>query len=158
MCLQSLSQLATLYGPDEAATIFSNALTKVIVGGITDTKILDQIVKLLGTKTVVRKRETETKRGFWGSDRSKSVSDHELGVPLMFASQIETLPDNEQLVLSANLPPWVGRRFSWTHQGKAATAGGLGAALTAFPKNDERLRVEGGKGFPDFVSPQNNQE
>lgn len=153
MCLQSLSQLGAVYGPDEAATIFSNALTKVIVGGITDTKILDQIVKLLGTKTVVRKRETETKRGFWGSEKSKSVSDHELGVPLMFESQIETLPDDEQLVLSANLPPWVGKRFSWTHQGKAAAAGSLGGALTAYPKDNNILTIKEEnqeKSYPTF--------
>lgn len=150
MCLQSISQLAAIYGDDPAETIFTNALTKVVLGGITDTKILDQIVKLLGTQTVVRQRVTETKRGFWGTDRSKSVSDHELGVPLMDASQIERLPDDQQLVLIANRQPWVAPRFSWMNKGKAAAAVGLGAALTAYPKDGETVHVKDQKVWPNF--------
>ncbi len=153
MNLQSFSQANAVYGDDDARTIFVNC-GKVVLGGLTDVRLLDDLVKLMGTRTVSRERVTETKRGFWGSERSKSRTDVELGVPLMSAEEIAHLPADEQLVLLPGIHPIRQKRFSWTQSGKCAPASGvLGAALSSYQKGEEGSVCVSPSGEEEFPEP-----
>ena len=89
LILQDLSQLRSVYGPDEARTIFSGgAANKLFFGGL-DLETAEYVERALGKKT-------EYDTVFGGiSDRARTV-----GVPLMTADQVRRMGMEEAVLLA----------------------------------------------------------
>ncbi len=94
LILQELSQLRTVYGPDEARTIFSGGCANKLFFSGLDLETALYLEQALG-------RTTEYDTTFGGiSEASRTV-----GVPLLRADEIRMLPEGEAILLSGRERP-----------------------------------------------------
>ena len=150
MCLQSLSQLEEIYGTANAETIVENSLTKVVLAGL-GYKTAELISKTLGGFTAVTPHQARSRRGLLGGDVSTTESESEHRRMLLYPEDIRTLRDDEQLIVSRNLWPIIGKRMWWDHAGSAAATTALGPGRTAYPMPDGPVKLKfntGAKVFP----------
>jgi len=89
--LQNPSQLDELYGKTEANTILANCATTIVLPGVTDPNYLKRIEFLSGQQSYI---ETDSK----GNERVNSR-------PLVTASEVRTMKQNEGLLISSNINP-----------------------------------------------------
>ncbi|HEY5229335.1 MAG TPA: type IV secretory system conjugative DNA transfer family protein [Galbitalea sp.] len=118
--LQALSQARSSWSDAQAATIWSSAIVKILLGGAADYPDLDNFSKLLGNRIV---KQESTSMGTWGP--SISTTDHE--VPLIRPDELRRLPDGLGILASKNLRGVLLDMTGWTDR-KDARAIMAGAA------------------------------
>jgi type IV secretion system protein VirD4 len=111
VALQSLSQARAVWGEHAASAIWDAAIVKVILGGGSNARDLEDLSKLIGQRP---ERQTNTSTGSDGR-RSTSTSTHQ--VPIIEPGRLRTLPfGTAVLLLRAARPillsmrPWTARK------------------------------------------------
>lgn len=98
--LQSLSQLESIYGKEDAQTIISNCDSWLILGGLRS-EVAEEISKALGTSTIFTESISNNTSTVSAQSRS-----------LMDASEITRLPKDECLVLISGTQPIRDKKFN----------------------------------------------
>lgn len=89
--LQSLAQLRSIYGKDDAQVLMANFRSLVVLGGAkTDTDTIEELSKALGEHEVVREQVNKTSGG---GKLSKSKSEQVVRERIVLPSEISGLPD-----------------------------------------------------------------
>jgi type IV secretion system protein VirD4 len=99
---QSLNQLDNIYGPHNA--IFDNCHVRIAFAA-NDDRTARRIADLLGTATELRQARTLMGDRFALWLTRTTVSQTEVGRPLLTPGEIMQLSEREALVLLGNLPP-----------------------------------------------------
>ena len=115
VALQSLSQARAVWGEHAASAIWDAAIVKVILGGGSNARDLEDLSKLIGQRT---EEQTSTSVG-WDGRRTTSTSTHQ--VPIIEPGQLRTLPFGTAILLLRSARPIVLTLRSWTDpQGRQA--------------------------------------
>ena len=111
VALQSLSQARAVWGEHEANAIWDAAIVKVVLGGGSNARDLEDLSKLIGQRP---DRQTSTSTGPDGR-RSTSTSTHQ--VPIIDPGRLRTLPFGTAILLLRSarpivltLHPWIKRK------------------------------------------------
>jgi type IV secretion system protein VirD4 len=98
--VQSVSQISSIYGPDNAKTIIENFNNKIILPGLQD-ETAENFAKLLGnfTYTDIRVSNSENEQG-----KSTSESYYTSQRQLKTADELRRLPQGNSILISTNLP------------------------------------------------------
>ncbi|MBC9822852.1 TraM recognition domain-containing protein [Terrabacter sp. MAHUQ-38] len=109
--LQSLAQARAVWGEHAASAIWDAAIVKVILGGGSNARDLDDLSKLIGTR-----RKEMTSRST-GHDGRSSTSTSSSEVPILTPAELRTLPFGSAVLLLRSAPPigltltpWVARK------------------------------------------------
>ncbi len=104
--LQSKSQLASIYGRDNANTIIENFNNKIILAGL-QAETAKDFAELLGkfTYTDIRTSAGKSSGGGWFSNHSSNQSYYTSERALLTADELRRLPQNHLILISTNLPP-----------------------------------------------------
>ena len=109
--LQSLSQARAVWGEHAAAAIWDAAIVKLVLGGGSNARDLDDLSKLIGTR-----HKQVTSRSI-GADGRASTSTSTTEVPILEPSALRTLPFGEAILLlrsarpiALTMIPWLDRR------------------------------------------------
>lgn len=108
VALQSLSQARAVWGEHAASAIWDAAIVKVILGGGSNARDLEDLSKLIGQRT---EEQTSTSVG-WDGRRTTSTSTHQ--VPIIEPGQLRTLPFGTAMLLLRSARPIVLTLRSWT--------------------------------------------
>jgi type IV secretory pathway TraG/TraD family ATPase VirD4 len=106
--LQSLAQARAVWGEHAAAAIWDAAIVKVVLGGGSNARDLDDLSRLIGQRT---ERTTSTSTGAHGA-RSTSTSTTQ--VPILEPAKLRTLPFGTAVLLLRSAPPIVLAMRPWT--------------------------------------------
>ncbi len=106
--LQSLSQARDKWGDHAASTIWDASIVKVILGGASASKDLQELSVLIG------ERDERTDTVTIGDYGSRSLQRSTRRVPVMPPERIRTLPFGTGLVLLRSAPPIVTDLRRWT--------------------------------------------
>jgi type IV secretory pathway TraG/TraD family ATPase VirD4 len=106
--LQSLAQARNKWGEHAAATIWDAAIVKVILGGASATRDLQELSTLIGERD---ETTTATTIGDYGS---RTLQRSTRRVPIMPPERIRTLPFGTGLVLLRSAPPLITDLHAWT--------------------------------------------
>jgi len=111
--LQSLAQARAVWGEHQAGAIWDSAIVKVILGGGSNARDLDDLSKLIGPR---QERQTSTSIG---PDGQTTTSTSEREVRVMEPSRLRTLPFGTGVLLLRSARPivltlgkWVDRKDS----------------------------------------------
>jgi type IV secretion system protein VirD4 len=111
VALQSLSQARAVWGEHAANAIWDAAIVKVVLGGGSNARDLEDLSKLIGQRP---DRQTSTSTGPDGR-RSTSTSTHQ--VPIIEPGRLRTLPFGTAILLLRSarpivltLRPWIKRK------------------------------------------------
>ena len=106
--LQSLAQARAVWGEHAASAIWDAAIVKVILGGGSNARDLEDLSKLLGQR---QQKTTSTSRG---ADGRRTTSTHTTTVPVLEPAQLRTLPFGTAILLMRAAPPIALRLRRWT--------------------------------------------
>ena len=123
--LQSLAQARTVWGEHAAAAIWDAAIVKVILGGGSHARDLQDLSALLGDR---EEQTTSTSRGRDGHT-STSVSTHR--VPILPPARLRTLPFGTAVLLLRSAPPIALTLSPWTSRPDAGRLTADRAAVEA---------------------------
>ena len=112
--LQSLAQARAVWGEHEAAAIWDAASVKLILGGGSNARDLEDLSKLIGQR---QERQYSESIGADGR-RSRSSSLHE--VPVMDTSRLRMLPFGTAVLMLRAARPIVLTMTSWSQRPDAA--------------------------------------
>lgn len=117
VALQSLSQARAVWGEHAASAIWDAAIVKVVLGGGSNARDLDDLSKLIGQRP---DPQTSTSTGPDGR-RTTSTSTHQ--VPILEPGRLRTLPFGSAILLLRSarpilltLDPWIKRKDAKTLQ------------------------------------------
>jgi type IV secretion system protein VirD4 len=104
--LQSKSQLASIYGRDNANTIIENFNNKIILAGL-QSDTAKEFAEMLGkfTYTDIRTSAGKSSGNGWFSNHSSNQSYYTSERALLTADELRRLPQNHLILISTNLPP-----------------------------------------------------
>ena len=105
--LQSLSQARAKWGDHAASTIWDASIVKVILGGASASKDLQELSVLIG------ERDERTESVSIGDYGSRSIQRSTRRVAVMPPERIRTLPFGTGLVLLRSAPPIVADLYDW---------------------------------------------
>jgi type IV secretory pathway TraG/TraD family ATPase VirD4 len=108
--LQSLSQARDRWGDHAASAIWDAAIVKVILGGSSASKDLQELSSLIG------ERDEITDTVSIGDYGSRSLQRSTRRVPVMPPERLRTLPFGTGLVLLRSAPPIVTTLRAWTQR------------------------------------------
>jgi type IV secretion system protein VirD4 len=108
--LQSLSQARNRWGDHAAGAIWDASIVKVILGGTSASKDLQELSVLIG------EREERTETVSIGDYGSRSLQRSTRRTPIMPPERIRTLPFGTGLVLLRSAPPIITALRSWTRR------------------------------------------
>ncbi len=111
--LQSLSQARDRWGEQAAGTLWDAAIAKIILGGGSNARDLNDLVSLIG------ERDDHTLAVSRGAYGEKSTSTSVRRVPVMDTSRLRTLPFGTAVLLLRTAPPIVLDLSPWTARGDA---------------------------------------
>ena len=109
--LQSLSQARAKWGDHAASSIWDASIVKVILGGASASKDLQELSVLIG------ERDERTESVSIGDYGSRSIQRSTRRVAVMPPERIRTLPFGTGLVLLRSAPPIVAELRRWTTRG-----------------------------------------
>ncbi|KJK11968.1 type VI secretion protein [Terrabacter sp. 28] len=112
--LQSLAQARAVWGEHAASAIWDAAIVKLVLGGGSNARDLDDLSKLIGTR---RKQVTSRSTGHDGRG-STSTSTSE--VPILAPAELRTLPFGHAVLLLRSAPPIALTLDPWTKRKDAA--------------------------------------
>jgi type IV secretory pathway TraG/TraD family ATPase VirD4 len=125
--LQARAQLDSIYGRDDAETIFGGGFnTKISLAGMDD-NTAEIISKALGEFTHNEVRTSVNRQGFFKATTSDSYHAH--ARRLMTADEIRRLPDKQILVKTTNLPPVILDKIQYNEPERPAKIRGCGLEL-----------------------------
>jgi len=107
MVLQSLNQARDKWGEQTAGTLWDAAIVKLILGGSTDARDLQDLAALIG------ERDEETTSISYSRDAGRSTSTSIRRVPIMSSDDIRTLPKGRALLMLRSTKPAVIRQRPW---------------------------------------------
>lgn len=110
VALQSLSQARAVWGEHAASAIWDAAIVKVILGGGSNARDLDDLSRLIGQRP---ERQTTTSIGSDGR-RSTSTSTHH--IPIIEPGQLRTLPFGTAVLLLRSASPILLSMRPWTRR------------------------------------------
>jgi type IV secretion system protein VirD4 len=106
--LQSLSQARAIWGEHAASAIWDAAIVKLILGGGSNARDLEDLSKLIGTRPKqVTSRST-------GHDGRHSTSTSTSDVPILTPAELRTLPFGSAVLLLRSAPPIALTMSPWT--------------------------------------------
>ncbi|GAA4699947.1 type IV secretory system conjugative DNA transfer family protein [Nocardioides conyzicola] len=108
--LQSLSQARSRWGDHAASAIWDASIVKVILGGASGSRDLQDISVLIGERD---ERSESVNIGDYGS---RSVQRSTRRVPIMPPERIRTLPFGTGLVLLRSAPPIIAKLRRWSER------------------------------------------
>ncbi|PZU36313.1 MAG: type VI secretion protein [Microbacterium sp.] len=112
--LQSLAQARQRWGDNAATAIWDASIAKIVLGGASGSRDLQDIATLIGDRDEVTDSFTVGERGMRSNQRSTRR------VPIMPPDVIRTLPYGTALLLLRSAPPIVTRMREWTARPDAA--------------------------------------
>lgn len=107
---QDEAQVSTLYG-SRAATVLGNHTTRVYLAGSSDDRTLDRLSRLIGDQSVAQRSIGYADRH--GVDRTITVKEGAEDIRLAPIEYLRTMPKDEAVVLSSNLPPMKVTATPW---------------------------------------------
>jgi len=116
--LQSLAQARAVWGEHAASAIWDAAIVKVILGGGSNARDLEDLSKLLGQR---QQKTTSTSRG---GDGRRTTSTHTTTVAVLEPAQLRTLPFGTAVLLMRAAPPIALRLRRWTDRKDARQLAG----------------------------------
>jgi len=108
LVLQSLAQARAVWGEHDAAALWDSAIVKIILGGGSNARDLDDLSKLIGQRS--DRQATESV----GPDGRKSVSYSTRDVPIMEPSRLRMLPFGTAVLMLRSARPFVLTLDRWT--------------------------------------------
>lgn len=108
--LQSLAQARNKWGDHAASTIWDASIVKVILGGASASRDLQELSVLIGERD---ERSDTTSIGDYGQ---RSLQRSTRRVSVLPPERIRTLPFGTGLVLLRSAPPMVTRLRPWINQ------------------------------------------
>jgi type IV secretory pathway TraG/TraD family ATPase VirD4 len=123
--LQSLSQARDKWGDHAAGAIWDASIVKVILGGTSSARDLQDLSALIG------ERDERTDTISVGDYGSRSLQRSMRRVPVMPPETIRTLPFGTALVLLRSAPPLVTDLRPWTSRSDARQLGEQRTAVEA---------------------------
>jgi type IV secretion system protein VirD4 len=112
--LQSLAQARAVWGEHEASAIWDAASVKLILGGGSNARDLEDLSKLIG------QREEQQYTQSIGADGRRSSSSSTRDVPVMDTSRLRMLPFGTAVLMLRAARPIVLTMTSWTKRPEAA--------------------------------------
>jgi type IV secretion system protein VirD4 len=112
--LQSLAQARAVWGDHEGAALWDSAIVKIILGGGSNARDLDDLSRLIGT----RKDRQITESSGPAGHRSRSVSTHD--VPILEPGQLRQLPFGTGVLLLRSARPIMLDLQRWIDRPDAA--------------------------------------
>jgi type IV secretion system protein VirD4 len=112
--LQSLAQARQRWGDNAATAIWDASIAKIVLGGASGSRDLQDIATLIGDRDEATDSITIGERGTRSNQRSTRR------VPIMPPDVIRTLPYGTALLLLRSAPPIVTRMREWTARPDAA--------------------------------------
>ena len=106
--LQSLAQARAVWGEHAASAIWDAAIVKLILGGGSNARDLDDLSKLIGT------RPKEVTSRSTGHDGRRSTSTSTSEVPILTPAELRTLPFGSAVLLLRSAPPIALTLSPWT--------------------------------------------
>jgi type IV secretory pathway TraG/TraD family ATPase VirD4 len=106
--LQSLAQARQRWGDNAATAIWDASIAKIVLGGASGSRDLQDIATLIGDRDEATDSITIGERGMRSNQRSTRR------VPIMPPDVIRTLPYGTALLLLRSAPPIVTRMREWT--------------------------------------------
>jgi len=97
--LQSLAQARAKWGEHEGAAIWDSAIVKVILGGGSNARDLQDLAALIGERDEETTSETRDRHG------NRSYSTNLRRVPILDTGQLRTLPPGNAILLLRSAPP-----------------------------------------------------
>jgi type IV secretory pathway TraG/TraD family ATPase VirD4 len=111
--LQSLAQARAVWGEHEAAAIWDAAILKVILGGGSNARDLDDLSRLIGQRDERQFSEST------GTDGRRSRSSSTRQVPILDSSQLRMLPFGTAVLIYRSARPIVLSMRPWTQRDDA---------------------------------------
>jgi len=112
--LQSLAQARAVWGEHEASAIWDAASVKLILGGGSNARDLEDLSKLIG------QRDEQQNTASFGADGRRSDSSSLREVPVMDPSRLRMLPFGTAVLMLRAARPIVLSMTSWTKRPEAA--------------------------------------
>jgi type IV secretory pathway TraG/TraD family ATPase VirD4 len=106
--LQSLAQARAVWGEHAASAIWDAAIVKLILGGGSNARDLDDLSKLIGT----RPKEVTSRNT--GHDGRSTTSTSSSEVPILSPAELRTLPFGSAVLLLRSAPPIALTLSPWT--------------------------------------------
>jgi type IV secretory pathway TraG/TraD family ATPase VirD4 len=106
--LQSLAQARAVWGEHAASAIWDAAIVKLILGGGSNARDLEDLSRLIGQR---REKQTSTSRG---ADGRRTTSTTMTTVPILEPAQLRTLPFGTAVLLMRAAPPIDLTMIPWT--------------------------------------------
>ncbi|GAB3077850.1 type IV secretory system conjugative DNA transfer family protein [Intrasporangium mesophilum] len=113
--LQSLSQARAVWGENQASAIWDAAIVKIILGGGSNARDLEDLSKLIGQRD---ERTTSSSRG---PDGGRTTSTTTTKVPVLEPAALRTLPFGSAILLMKSAPPIALTLRPWTARRDAKT-------------------------------------
>ncbi|MGC5171216.1 type IV secretory system conjugative DNA transfer family protein [Microbacterium sp. DT81.1] len=112
--LQSLAQARQRWGDNAATAIWDASIAKIVLGGASGSRDLQDIATLIGDRDEATDSITIGERGMRSNQRSTRR------VPIMPPDVIRTMPYGTALLLLRSAPPIVTRMREWTARADAS--------------------------------------
>ncbi|HEX2903435.1 MAG TPA: TraG/TraD/VirD4 family protein, partial [Jatrophihabitans sp.] len=112
--LQSLAQARAVWGEHEGTALWDAAIVKIILGGGSSARDLEDMSRLIGTR---REKQVSTSRG---PDGKKSWSASEREVPILEPAALRQLPFGQAVMLLRSAPAILLELQAWTKRKDAA--------------------------------------
>jgi len=112
--LQSLSQARDKWGDHAAGAIWDASIVKIILGGTSSTRDLQDLSHLIG------ERDEPTDTTTIGDHGTRTLQRSIRRIPVMPPETIRTLPFGTALILLRAAPPLVTTLRPWSHRTDAA--------------------------------------
>lgn len=110
---QSMSQAATVWSESEAQTIWNSAIVKVLLGGSTDVRHMQDISNMLGERKVLH-------RGRSWSEDSTTHSEQRATAPVLSVDELRRLPTGMAVLAYKNIRPVLLDAKGWTKRSDAS--------------------------------------
>ncbi|WP_137843353.1 TraM recognition domain-containing protein [Microbacterium sp. 2FI] len=133
--LQSLAQARSKWGDNAAGAIWDSSIVKIILGGASNSRDLQDLSTLIGERDEATDSTTVGDRGSRSSQRSVRR------VAIMPPETIRTLPFGTGLILLRSAPPIIARLRAWTSRPDRKTL------------QDDRAKVEAELRLPTELPP-----
>lgn len=103
VALQSLSQAYEKWGTDYGNALWQAATSRVVLGGITDERMLESLSKLTGRRIVDKETVSYDNKYTVGLPRNVSMSEHEK--PVLSVDEVREIPFGKALLLTRSIAP-----------------------------------------------------
>jgi len=112
LVVQNRAQIMDTYGSYAASDIFDNVGVEMVYG-TGDEKLAKQLEERLGDTTMNVVTHNRPRWFAWANPSRQTEAEHPHRRPLMLASEIMQMPQDEQLILRTGMKPIRARKIRW---------------------------------------------